>query len=77
VLRDLVVITESNRNLERFREKVLSNPALFSQLRATADEEEFIRLMLQLGADQGLLFRAEEVLEAIRSSRRSWLERWL
>jgi hypothetical protein len=77
VLRDLVPGTESKGNLERFRKKVLGDPALLSQLRAAADEDQFIRLMLQLGAAEGLPFRAEEVLEAIRSSRRSWLERWL
>jgi hypothetical protein len=68
---------DSIRELELFRQKVLETPGLLKQLRAAADEEHFIGLMVQLGAEHGLHFSGEEVLEAIRSSRRSWLERWL
>jgi hypothetical protein len=64
-------------NLRRFREVVLSRPDLLARLRGVSEQEAFIGLMVQLGAEQELPFSREEVLEAIRTSRRAWRERWL
>ena len=65
------------QNLERFGELVLADRELHAQLRATANEDEFIALAVRLGAERGYDFTAPTVQEAVREKRRAWLERWL
>lgn len=68
---------ESRQNLERFREIVVADQQLFTQLRGTADLENFVALAVQLGAERGCRFTPETVRAAIQERRRAWLERWL
>ncbi len=63
--------------LERFRQAVFGDPSLQQRLRATADRESFGRLVLSLGRDGGYRFTLQDVEEAIRAARRSWIERWI
>ena len=56
---------------------MLADRELHAQLRATANEDEFIALAVRLGAERGYDFTAPTVQEAVREKRRAWLERWL
>jgi predicted ribosomally synthesized peptide with nif11-like leader len=67
----------SENGLEQFRRLVLQDEALQKQLRETAGRQEFVELMLRLGAERGYRFTAEEIEEALRESWRAWLERWV
>lgn len=64
-------------NFARFGELVLADPELHAQLRATANEQEFVALAVRLGADRGCDFSLPVVQAAVEEKRRAWLERWL
>jgi response regulator of citrate/malate metabolism len=69
--------TVSQDNLEQFREAVLEDAALQETLRDVRDRKTFVALVMSLGVERGYDFTAEEVEEALRASRRAWLERWI
>jgi hypothetical protein len=69
--------TDQYRNLERFGDLVLADRLLHDRLRATIDEETFVALAVQLGAEHGCEFSAPVVQAVISGKRRDWLERWL
>ncbi|WP_426752656.1 Nif11-like leader peptide family natural product precursor [Myxococcus sp. Y35] len=64
-------------DFERFRQRVLADPALQDALRDTPDTATFIRQAVALGAAHGCHFTAEDVHEALRAARRAWRERWI
>ena len=68
---------EQRRNIERFGELVLADPALHAQLRATRDVETFAVLSVQLGAERNCVFTLEAVRNVLNERRRVWLERWI
>jgi hypothetical protein len=63
--------------LEQFRQFALQDEALQKRLRETDGRQEFVALMLRLGAERGYRFTAEEVEEALSASWRAWIERWV
>lgn len=65
------------QDLERFRQIVLQQPALEEQLLQAPAGQAFTELALRLGAEHGCPFTAEELREALREARRTWLERWV
>ena len=65
------------KSLDAFRDMVLDDPSLQEKLLATADVDLFAALTVALGAERGLRFSADDVHEALRASRRVWLERWI
>jgi hypothetical protein len=67
----------SRQALERFRQRVLYEPALQEPLRAIMDAREFPALLVRLGAEHGYTFTPEDVQEALRTARRAWRERWV
>ncbi|MGH9846813.1 MAG: Nif11-like leader peptide family natural product precursor [Blastocatellia bacterium] len=67
----------SENGLEQFRQLALQDEALQKQLRETAGRQEFIALMLRLGAERDYGFTAEEVEEALSASWRARIERWV
>ena len=67
----------SPESFEQFRTLVFADAALQAQLRAVADEERFIALVVRLGAERGYEFTADDVRAAMRAARRAWIERWL
>jgi hypothetical protein len=67
----------TRESFERFRQTVLQDESLQERLRATTDPKSFISLVVGLGLDAGHHFTAADVEEAMRASRRAWLERWL
>jgi len=67
----------SQESLEQFRELVLRDLALQEKLRDIADQAVFLTVVVQLGAQRGYDFTAQEVEAALRASQRAWIERWL
>ncbi len=47
------------------------------ELREITDEQEFIEKVLKLGKERDLEFTAEDLSNALQTSRRAWFERWL
>ena len=68
---------KERQDLERFGNLVLEEQELYSQLRATPNEDEFVKLAVRLGAERGCSFAPATVASLIRERRREWLERWL
>jgi len=62
---------------ESFRQAVLRDPALQQSLRATSDQGAFVRLVVEIGAEQGFRFGPEAVRDRMNEARRKWLERWI
>ncbi|HEX8180306.1 MAG TPA: Nif11-like leader peptide family natural product precursor [Pyrinomonadaceae bacterium] len=67
----------SQESFEQFRQLVFADEALQRELRAAPGGDSFLALTVRLGAERGYSFTVEEVAEAMRASRRAWLERWL
>jgi predicted ribosomally synthesized peptide with nif11-like leader len=67
----------SHENLDNFRELVLQDLSLQEKLRDIADRTVFLSIVVQLGAQSGYSFTAQEVEAALRASQRAWIERWL
>lgn len=63
--------------LESFRQAVLGDTALQQRLRATSDRSAFVRLVVEIGAEQGYRLVPEDIHEGMRQARREWLERWI
>jgi hypothetical protein len=74
--RDMKTI-DQQQNLERFGELVLADHELHDQLRAAVNQEAFVALAVQLGAERGCELTAPVVQAGISEMRRAWLERWL
>ena len=67
----------SRESFEQFRQLVLRDITLQEQLRETPDRESFLKLVLQLGAERGYSFVAEDVEAAIHASQHAWRLRWV
>lgn len=68
-------VASSGEALEKFREVVLGDLPLQSQLQSFVSPPEFIAGMLRLGESRGFLFREEDVRAGLASARRAWAER--
>lgn len=64
-------------NIEKLREIVLGEADLQARLHEISDRDEFIERVLEIGKTFGLEIESEDVLEAMRESRRLWIERWI
>lgn len=64
-------------SFDRFCQIVLDDLALQEQLRKETDKNHFTRLLARLGKERGYDFGVEVVEEALKSSRRAWLQRWI
>ena len=67
----------SQEGLEQFYRLVFDEPVLQEQLKAISSREEFVMLMVRLGAERGCDFTREEVESALQTARRVWIERWI
>jgi metal-sulfur cluster biosynthetic enzyme len=56
---------------------VFEDFALQERLKQVIDRELFVDLVVRLGEEHALTFSAQDVDEALRANRRTWLERWL
>jgi hypothetical protein len=64
-------------DFEKFRELVLRDAKLQEILRQPLRDDAFIEAVVRLGAERGFGFTVDEVQDAMRTSRRAWLERWI
>ena len=62
---------------EKFRQIVLSDPSIQMRLRDLTDRNEFVSLVVELGAERGCTFTRYDIEEGLRAGRRSWQERWI
>ncbi|HJQ69182.1 MAG TPA: aspartyl/asparaginyl beta-hydroxylase domain-containing protein [Blastocatellia bacterium] len=76
-LIDLEQTEETRASLERFRQAVLDDKGLLDRLRECGNKNLFIKLLVHLGRERGFSFTRDDVDEALRQSRRAWLERWI
>jgi predicted ribosomally synthesized peptide with nif11-like leader len=67
----------SRENFERFRTVVVEDEGLQERLTGFADLQDFKEAVLQAGSEKGFDFTLEELDQAIREARQSWLERWI
>lgn len=66
-----------SEDFEKLRQIVLRDVELQRELREISAQDEFVSRVVAMGAAQGLAFVEDDVLEAMRQNRRSWLERWI
>ena len=66
-----------DKSFEKFRELVLRDASLQETLRQPSRDDVFIEAVVRLGAERGFGFTADDVRDAMRLSRRAWLERWI
>ncbi len=64
-------------NITLLRELIFSDSLLASQLYAITDHADFIAVVINIAAQNGILLAANEVGEQINAGTRSWLERWI
>lgn len=62
---------------DAFRKLVLSDDSLQEELRSAADERSLFDKVLTLGRQRGYELSEQDLDDAVRANRRSWLERWL
>ena len=67
----------SRENFERFRAVVVEDESLQARLTGFDDSQDFKDAVLQVGSERGFDFTLEELDQAIREARQSWLERWI
>jgi predicted ribosomally synthesized peptide with nif11-like leader len=67
----------SREQFEQFRQVVLEDQSLQKQLRNFTRRDRFAVRVVKLGAERGFQFTSEEVREAMRASRGSWIQRWV
>jgi hypothetical protein len=58
-----------------FHRLVTNDAELFARLQNASSTEAFVGLVIELGAQRGLNFEAEDVREVIHAARRAWIER--
>ena len=63
--------------LESFRQRILTEPALLGELRRTHDTAEFISASIQAADKMGITLTRAEMEEALRAARGEWIERWI
>lgn len=64
-------------DFEAFRRLVLQDLYLQAQLRDEPDQQKFIALAVQLGAERDCHFTADDLVMELQASRRAWFERWV
>jgi mevalonate pyrophosphate decarboxylase len=67
----------SESDFAAFRAKVLADKILQDRLRKVTDREEFVSLVVRLGAESGSRFTAADVTHAMQLGHIAWLKSWL
>lgn len=60
-----------------FRAVVLADLDMQRKLRDVNDREEFVQVVVETARRAGFFVTAEDVDGALRSGRRTWIERWI
>jgi predicted ribosomally synthesized peptide with nif11-like leader len=67
----------SRESFERFRALVIEDPDLQARLSGFEDLQKFEDAVLEAAAEREFDFSRQELQQALREARRSWIERWL
>jgi hypothetical protein len=67
----------AREQFEAFRELVLRSPVLQERLDGEGHMDDFVPLVVSVGAEHGYVFTDADVAAAVSESRRAWLERWV
>lgn len=67
----------SNQDLEKLRQAVRHDARLEKDLQTISDRADFVRRAVEVAAKLNLNVSAEIIAEAMRESRREWIERWI
>lgn len=62
-------------SLESFRRLVMTEPALLAGFQDTDAQPEFAEKLVRLGRQRGFDFMADDVVSALQSAKRAWMER--
>ena len=60
-----------------FRDHVLADTELQSELRNVGDKMKFIHRVIATVESKGFDVTADDVEEALKQGRRAWIERWI
>lgn len=64
-------------DFEKFRTEVLRDLSLQQKLIGPGSQEDFVRRVVETGAEYGFVFSVEDVEEAMRSGHAEWVLRWV
>lgn len=64
-------------DFDRFRQMVAEDRTLQDKLLEASEKAAFIRLVIGLGREQGLVLTAGDVESALNAGMRAWVERWI
>jgi hypothetical protein len=64
-------------DFEKMRQIVLQDLALQKELQEMFERDDFVSRLVEIGRGRGLQFEEDDVFEAMRESRRVWVERWI
>ena len=67
----------SVEDFDRFRELVVSDPALRDELRGIRDSAALRERTLALGRERNFDFCEADIETVVNNMKRAWLERWL
>jgi hypothetical protein len=67
----------SKETLEQFCLLVLRDSMLQNQLKGLADRDEFIKKLIETGAQAGFEISRADVENQMRENRKLWNERWI
>jgi hypothetical protein len=67
----------SKENLQRFCLLVLCDSTLQNHLKGLVDRDEFMKKLIETGAQAGFEITRADVENQMRENRRLWNERWI
>jgi hypothetical protein len=67
----------SNEDFMKFYERVLRDLSLQVELRRIEDREAFIKKVIELGGNSGLVFSRAEIEQQMQIKRKLWRDRWI
>jgi hypothetical protein len=72
-----IKVNMSNKDLERFCQLVLHEPALQNELKNISEREEFMKKLCELAAASGFEVLRADIERQMLENRRQWSERWI
>lgn len=67
----------SQAAFEQFRAEVLADASLRNDLVTIDDKVEFTAAVISLASKKGVELTADDVENAMRTGRKTWIERWI
>ena len=67
----------SQAAFEQFRAEVLADASLRDELLTIDDKVEFTATVISLASKKGVELTADDIENAMRTGRKTWIERWI